>query len=274
MTLRVEPDRIVADLRTDSIFWIEEVAGLHPMPAQDWPDETRAKVESYVNAHFRLSASGTALNGRLTRARYRQMPWQVNEEGEFLLRMEYPAAPSGTPLTGTANFFEEYRREMAAEYRGRAIPYTSDYRTVVDVPGRRRLSFILTADAPSFTASTDEARRTPFAMALESLRRGAEAALGTAAGFPTVLAIALCLGTRPPGRGASGLLLAAAAGGFAAGGLLPAPAWLVWAATLGATVAAWMGRLAPAAGAAAAACLGLAWCAAARPALPHAALAL
>ncbi|MBI2386524.1 MAG: hypothetical protein HYV14_10980 [Elusimicrobia bacterium] len=274
MTILVEPDRTIADLRSDSIFWIEEVAGLHPMPAENWPEETRAKVESYVNAHFRLSAGKNILNGKLVRARYRQLPWEVNEEGVFFLRLEYPAVPAETALTGSAAFYEEYRSEMAAEYRGRTLPYTSDYRTFVDIPGRRRLSFTLTADAPAFTAAAVEARRTPFAMTLESLRRGAETTLGTASGFPTVLAIALCLGARPPGRRALGLLLGAVSCGFAAGGLLPAPAWLAWAGTLGATLAAGLGRLAPAASAAAAGCLGLAWCAAARPALPHAPLAL
>lgn len=272
-TLRVEPGRVVADLRADSVFWIEEVTGLHPMPPKDWPAETVAKVEAYAKEHFRLDSDGKPLEGKLVEARYRQLPWEVNEEGTFFLRLVYPAA-EGSAITGTARFYEEYRKEIAAELGGRPVPTPEGYRTLLDIPGRRRLSFILTADAPSFTASTDEARRTPFAMALESLRRGAEAALGTASGFPAVLAIALCLGARPPGRGASGLLLASALGGFAAGGLLPAPAWLVWAGTLGATVAAGLGRLAPAAGAAAAACLGLAWCAAARPLLPHSALAL
>ena len=271
-TLRVEPGRVVADLRADSIFWIEEVTGLHPMPARDWPAETVAKAEAYANGHFRLAVDGKPLEGKLVEARYRQLPWEVNEEGTFFLRLVYPAA-DGSAITGTARFYEEYRKEIAAELGGRPVPSPEGYRTIVDIPGRRRLSFVLTDGAPSFTASAAEARRTTFAMALESLRRGAGAAFGTAAGFPTVLAIALCLGARAPGRGALGLLLASAAGGFAAGGLLSAPAWLVWAGTLGAAVAAGLPRLAPAAGAAAAACLGLAWCAAARPALPNAALA-
>jgi hypothetical protein len=274
VTLLVEPDRVVADLRADSIFWIEDVAGLHPMPAQDWPAETRRRVESYVNAHFRLAAGEAALNGRLARARYRQLPWEVNEEGVFFLRMEYPPVPAGAALTGTASFYEEYRRDMAAERGGGPVPYAADYRTVVDIPGRRRLSFDLKTDAPSFTVSAGEAARTPLAMTLESLRRGAETALGTASGFPALLALALCLGARPPGRASLALLLASGLCGFAAGGFLPAPSWLIWAATLAATAAAGLGRFAPAAGAAAAAGLGFAWCEATRPLLPHSALAL
>jgi len=270
-TVRVETDRVVVDLRADSIVWIEEVAGLHPMPPRDWPAETFAKVESYANSHFRLAANGTALPGRLVEARYRQFPWEVNEEGTFFLRLVYPAAAAGAALTGTARFYEEYRRELESELKVRPIPFADGYRTFVEIPGRRRLGFTLTANAPSFTASVDEARRTPWAMALEALSRGAESALGTAAGFPAVLAIVLCLGAGKPSRAAAALLLASAGFGFAAAGRLDAPAWLVWAATVGAALAAGGGRLALPAAAAAAFALGAAWCRAAAPLLPHAA---
>ena len=168
-TLRVEPDRVTADLRADSIFWIEEVAGLHPMPPRDWPAETLAKVEVYANAHFRLSVDGKALPGRLAEARYRQLPWEVNEEGTFFLRLEYPAA-SGSSITGTARFYEEYRKAAQNELGGRPAPFPEGYRTFVDIPGRRRLAFTLTSDAPSFTASIDEARRSGPACRFKSPR--------------------------------------------------------------------------------------------------------
>lgn len=190
------------------------------------------------------------------------------------MRMVYPMAPSGVALTGTAKFYEEYRLEMAAEYRDRKIPYANDYRTLVDIPGRRRLAFTLTSEAPSFTVSINEARRTPFAMALESLLRGAQAALGAASGFPALLAIALCLGAKPQGRAAVAALLASAACGFVAGRLLNTPAWLIWAATLGGALVAGRRRLAFPMAASAAGCLGLAWSGAAGPLLPHSALAV
>ncbi|MCR4296714.1 MAG: hypothetical protein NUW21_14370, partial [Elusimicrobia bacterium] len=273
-TIRVEPDRVIAELRTDSIFWIEQVAGLHPMPAQNWPDETRSRIESYVNSHFRLSADGNALSGRLARGRYRQLPWETNEEGVFFLRMEYPGLPAGASLTGTASFFEEYRREMDAEYRGRTMPSANDYRTIVDIPGGRPAAFTLTADAPSFSVSADEARRAPFAMSLESLRLGAEAALGMASGFPAVLAIALCLGASTPGRTALAVLLASASCGFVAGEFLDAPSWLIWSATLGAALAAGRGKPSAFMGAAAVAAAALAWRSAAAPLRPHVPLAV
>src|SRR5947209_1933341 len=68
VTLRVEPDRVAADIRSDSIYWIEEVTGLHPMPASDWPDEALAATERYVNEHLRLSSGGKRLTGRLVAA--------------------------------------------------------------------------------------------------------------------------------------------------------------------------------------------------------------
>ena len=274
-TLRVEPDRIVADLRADSIFWIEEVTGLHPMPASGWPPDAFAKVEAYANSHFRLTAGGRPVEGRLVDARYRQLPWEVNEEGTFFLRLVYDAAPaSGDPVSVTARFYEEYKEEIKHELGDRPDPFLEGYRTIAVVPGRRRMTFTLTPDAPSFTVSAGEARRTALAMALESSRRGLESALGAASGFPALLAVALCLGGGAPSRALAAALLAAAAGGFAAGGLLEAPPWLIWAACLGATAAAGGGRLRGAAAAAAAACIGLAWCTAARPMLPHALLAL
>lgn len=272
-TLRVEPDRIVADLRADSIVWIEEVTGLHPMPARDWPAETLAKVEAYVNSHFRLTADGKPLEGRLVEARYRQLPWEVTEEGVFFLRLVYPAAPNGASLSATARFYAEYRQELESELGGRPLPFKEGYRTFVDIPGRRRLAFTLTHEAPSFTASIDEARRSALAMALESLLRGAQAAVGMASGFPALLAIALCLGAKPQGMTAIALLLTSAATGFGLGWFLNAPAWLIWAATLLASLSVSRrygpGFMSHATGAA----LGLAWAGAAIPQLPHLALA-
>lgn len=271
-TLRVEPDRIVADLRADSIFWIEEVTGLHPMPARDWPAEALAKTEAYANAHFRLASDGRPLQGRLVEARYRQFPWEVNEEGVFFLRLVYPPA-GGTSLSGAANFYEGYRREIESDAPEGPPPAAESYRTLLDIPGRRRATFTLTHEAPSFSVSTADARRSPLAMALESLRGGAETALGMASGFPALLAIALCLGASPPGRAALAALLASALCGFAAGGFLGAPSWLVWSATLGAALAAGRGKAAPFLGAAAMAATALAWRSAAAPLLPHSPLA-
>lgn len=270
-TVRVEPDRVVVDLRSDSIIWIEEVAGLHPMPPRDWPPETLAKVEAYVNAHFRLASNGTALPGRLVEARYRQFPWEVNEEGTFFLRLVYPPATEEKALSGSARFFEEYRKEVEAEFPGPRLPFADGYRTFVDIPGRRRMSFTLTADAPSFAASVGEARRTRWAMAWESVKGGMEAAAGTAAGFPALLAIALCLGEGRSRRERAAILLVCAAAGFVSGRSWSAP-WLPWAGTLGASLAAGR-RLAFPAGALAAGFLGIAWSAAAKPLLPHLTLA-
>jgi hypothetical protein len=273
-TLRVEPDRIVADLRADSIIWIAEVTDQNPMPARDWPAATLAKVEAYTNAHFRLSVDGKPVEGKLVSARYRQFPWEVNEEGVFFLRLVYPAAPAASAsVSGSARFYEEYRKELESESGGGPIPFKEGYRTFMDIPGRRRLAFTLTPEAPSFTASTEEARRTWFAMALEGFQRGAQAALGSAAGFPALLAIALCLGPKPPSRTTIALLLASASGGFAIGRWLGAPAWLIWAAALAGSLAMNRGKassfLSPMVGA----CLGLAWSGAAIPLLPHHALA-
>ncbi len=273
-TLRVEPDQIVADLRADSIIWIEDVTGLHPMPPRNWPAQTRAKVETYVNEHFVLTAGGKPLQGRLVEGRYRQFPWEVNEEGVFFLRMAYPPPPEGAMLGGSARFYEEYRTELQGELGANPLPFKDGYRTVVEIPGRRAATFTLTIDSPSFTAPAADSRRGALAMAFESLLRGAEQALGAAAGFPILIAIAFCLGAEAPRRAMVGLLLAAAAAGFVCGRFFAGPPWLIWAATLGASLA--IGRRpfeAPLA-AVAAAGLGAMWAGEARPLMPHSALAL
>lgn len=271
-TVRVEPDRVVAELRADSIFWIEEVAGLHPMPPRDWPAETLAKVAAYANSHFRLTSGGKALSGRLVDARYRQLPWEVNEEGTFFLRLEYPAAAPGAELAGSANFYEEYRKEVEEELKLKPVPFADGYRTILDIPGRRRMSFTLTPDAPSFAASHDEARRTPFSMALESFSAGAGAAFGTAAGFPLILALVLCLMTERPDRAGVAGIAAASAAGFFAAAHHPIPG-ASWAATIVAALAAGRGSWSYLASFPAAAGLAFAWGSAALPALPHSALA-
>src|SRR5471032_1059836 len=76
IALRVEPDRIAADIDSDSIFWIEEVSS--SVPPHDWPADALAKAEAYVNAHLRLKADGRPLAGRLIAASYVQRPWEVN----------------------------------------------------------------------------------------------------------------------------------------------------------------------------------------------------
>jgi len=272
-TLRVEPDRIVADFRVDSIIWIEEVTGLNPMPARDWPAEVLSKVEAYTNAHFLLSANGSPLQGKLVEARYRQFPWEVNEEGTFFLRLVYAPAPEGSTLAARARFYEEYKKELEGELEGRPLPFKDSYRTLVTIPGRRHASFTLTPEAPSFTLSSDDARRSSFAMAFESLQRGAEAALGTASGFPALLAIALCLGALPPSPTTAAILLASTMLGFVGARLFNAPPWLIWAGTLGASLSVGRRRLALAASVAAAYGLGLSWAGAAGSLLPHSKLA-
>ncbi|MEQ1920179.1 MAG: hypothetical protein ABL955_13375 [Elusimicrobiota bacterium] len=248
-TVRVEPDRIVADVRADSIIWIEEVTGLKPMPAQNWPAEVLSKVEAYVNTHFLIAADGRPLAGKLAEARYRQFPWEVNEQGTFFLRMVYPPAPAGSTLTCAAQFYSEYRKEVQAEFAGRPLPDADEYRTLVSIPGRKKIEIILRTDSAPFNFTSDDARRSSFAMALESFRRGAEAAFGTA------------------------ILLASAMLGFVGARLFNAPPWMIWAGTLGASLSAGRRRLALAASVAAAYGLGLTWAGVAGSTLPHSRLA-
>ena len=108
--LRVEPDRVVADVDSDSIYWIEEVIGLSPMPPRNWPADARAKAEKYALEHLRLAADGKPLTGRLVEGSYVQRPWEVNEQGRIRLRLVFPPVAEAATLNGAMDFFEDYRQ--------------------------------------------------------------------------------------------------------------------------------------------------------------------
>ena len=270
VVLRVEPDRVAADLDGDSIYWIEEVVGLHPMPPRDWPADALAKAQAYVNEHLRLAADGRRLEGRLIDASYTQRPWEVNEEGRVHLRLAYPPVADGQTLSGEADFFEDYRRERLDG----KLPFTADmdFRTSLSVPGRVPKSFELKPGAAAFSVPVSEARRGAAARLLESAAAGLLEALNSARGWAALAAVALSLAPGFPSRRRAAALLGAA---VAAAALTPvaAPAWLEWAAGAAGALAAgrWLGaRSAPWLEAGALAALARAWSVQALAHLPRA----
>ncbi|UPT74759.1 MAG: hypothetical protein M0D55_03285 [Elusimicrobiota bacterium] len=268
--LRVEPGRAVLDLRVDSIYFIEEVVGLHPMPPRDWPADALAKVEAYVGSHLSLEAGGRVLPGRLAAARYRQLPWEVTEEGTFFLRLEYPLpSEAAGDFVLTSRLYDEYRKEMAQEYP-QGSPFKADYRLLLDVPGRVRSRLELLPGVPARLGLAD-VRRRPAAMAAEAFGLGAGAAFGVAAAFPALIGLGVWLAAGAgSGRRAHVLLAVAAVAGAWAAAARGAPGWAAWASLLAAALAArFAGHPAgTASAAAAAAALGAIWGADVRPVLP------
>ncbi|MBI3288055.1 MAG: hypothetical protein HYZ74_00890 [Elusimicrobia bacterium] len=241
---RVEPGRMVVDLTADSIYWIEEILLVNPPPPRDWDADLSARAQAYVNAHLRLTTRGNPLPGRLVFARWVQRLGQAHEQGSVRLRLVYPPPQADADLSGRADFYEEYRRDQMQE-NGGALPerLAGRFLTRVEIPGRARRTFELTPGAESFSLPAAEALRTPGAMRLESLRRGAAAAAGAVSAWPVLFALALCLaGAAPAPRRALAWALAAAAGAALP---LPAPAWLPWAAgaTAAAAAGSWLGSL-------------------------------
>jgi len=268
--LRVEPDRVVADLRTDSVFWLEEVTGVNPLPSTGWPEQALNATEAYVNAHFRLTVDGARVPGKLVDARYRQLPTQVHEQGLFILRLTYPPVPDGASLSLQADFFEEFRREELEEFGGRLPPqHVGKFITRASIPGRKRLSAVLSSQAAPLAFTAADARRTALGRALESAGAGALSLAGSAAAWPALIALALCLGPAAPGRGRPAAWAASLLAGWCAP--LPAPVWLPWAAGLaaGAAVAPRSNAARAAASAAALAALARVWAVDARPWLPR-----
>jgi len=270
VVLRVEPDRLAADIDSDSIYWIEEVLDLHPMLPSDWPASTRAKAEAYANEHLRLSAGGRRLTGRLTAASYTQRPWEVYEQGRVRLRLEYPPVADGETLSGEADFFEEYRQERLQGHAP-VLPI-QDFRTIVTVPGRTTSRFELKPGAISFSVPVAAARAGAASFLLQSLKTGAAMVATAAAGWTALAALALSLAPGAPSRRRVLAILAASFIGAAAAG---APlAWLPWlAGVLAAAAAARWFAEAPglALEAAAAALVARHWQSAALPWLPGAA---
>jgi hypothetical protein len=264
--LRVEPDRIAVDLDADSVYWIEEVVGLHPMPPKNWPADALAKAEAYANEHLRLNADGRRLTGKLISAEYIQRPWEVNEQGRMRLRLAYPPVDGAATLSGEADFYEDYRQERL-EGKEPMLP-TMDFRTLLSVPRR----FELKPGAISFSFSAAEARRNAFARFLDSARAGAIAAVNGIAGWPALAALALSLAPGAPTRRRAALATGALLGG-AALARAAAPERLEWAAGLAASLSAgrWLGAASvPWLEAAALAALGAAWSAEAFVRLPRA----
>jgi hypothetical protein len=192
--LRVEPDRVVADIASDSIYWIEEVVGHEHMSPRGWPAKDKEKVERYVNEHLRLKADDRPLSGRLVWAVYVQQPWQVNEQGLFRLRLVYPSVTDSACLSGEADFFDEYRRERI-EAKEPILPFM-DFRVFLEVLGRMTKRFELKPGSQSFQVSIAEARRTGAARFFESLKRGASTVFELMEGWPALAALAFSMGPR------------------------------------------------------------------------------
>lgn len=267
--VRAEPDRTVVDIDADSIYWIEEVLEEHPLAPDGWSASIRAKAEAYANAHLRLSVDGRPLSGRLLDASYRQALGQVNEQGRVRLRLAYPALSGGAALTGTADFYEEYRQEQIRTQQ----PFLPNqiFETDLAVSGRRPRAFVLVPGADSFKLPIQDALLSRFERARQSLLAGAAQVVESWAAWPALLALALSLGPRPPARARAAALLATAA--VAAAAPLPTTERAFCAAGVVSALAAgrWFGAaVAPWLEAAAAATLSRAWLTAALPELPRA----
>ena len=268
--LRVEPDRVVADVDSDSIYWIEEVAGLHPMPPKNWPADALASVEKYADEHLRLTADGRPLAGTLVFAEYVQRPWQVNEQGRFHLRLAYPSVAGAATLGGEADFFEDYRRERL-DGKDPILP-SQDFRTLLTVAGHR---FELKPYAVSFSVSAMEARSGAFRRFTNCIVAGALTALMMTAGWPALAALCLSLAPGVPSPRRTAALFVALLVGAASWPGTPSAwlSWAPWAAGVLAALAAgrWLGAAAsPPLEAAAMATLGRAWMVAALPGLSRA----
>jgi hypothetical protein len=240
VTIKVEPDRVAVDIESDSIYWIEEVVGLHPMPPRNWPADARAKTEKYVNEHLRLKADEATLKGTLVDAEYVQRPWEVYEQGKFRLRVSFPPVGKARELSGSAEFFEEYRQERLLNKEPMLSNQT--FLTHVSIPGDSPRHFELRQGSNSFSLPVAAVRRTTGQRIWESLLVGMKTALGTAEGWPALAALALSFG---PGSISKRKLVVACAtllvgAALARGAVPPRLEWL--AGILGAIAAGrWLG---------------------------------
>lgn len=266
VVLRAEPGRLIADVTSSSIYWIEEVVRVHPMPPRDWPPEAAAKAEAYVNEHLRLKVDGAPLKGRLIDGRFAQLPWEVHEQGVFRLRLAYDGFGADGALNGEADFFSDYIEELKTEDPGLYAEKKSLVKTNLVISGRENLQFVLTPDSPSFSVPVSSVRRGKMSRALESVKLGFLSAFTTSSAWPALAALILALGAISPNvknvAPVAVILLASA---------LPAPAWLPWASGIVAAVSAgsWAGPISPVLNAVASAGLGAVWLNAARPLLPR-----
>ncbi len=264
VTVRVEPDRVVADIRSDSIYWIEEVVGNESLSPAGWKSEELARAEKYTNEHLRLAADGRPLAGKLVWAEYVQRPWQVNEQGEVRLRMAYSSAWDASVLSGAADFFEDYRRERL-EAKEPILPIM-DFRTRLKIAGSSSAPFELKPGDFDFKVPVAQARSGPIRRFIESAAMGARRVLFFMEGWAALAGLALSLSARS--TPAFIALLAGLAWPAAA------PAIPAWTAGVAATLSAgrWTGEgTSPWLEAGALALLGAAWAGDANFWLPRAA---
>ena len=234
--VKVEPDRIVADIEADSIYWIEEILSTNHLPPRNWPEPALRKAEDYLNSHLRLAVDHRPLPGRLQSADYIQRPWQVYEQGRVRFRMAYPPA-EGMTLGGESDFYSEYRRELIEEH----VPLNPSqvFSVHLRVSGRTSRSFDLNANSPSFQMPVSESTRSSLQMAFESIRVGLATVFGTIEGWPMLMALALSLS---PGRPSRRRLISAVAGGIFGAMIAPMSGALPWSWIFGGLAALAAGR--------------------------------
>jgi hypothetical protein len=141
-----------------------------------------------------------------------------------------------------------------------------DFRTFLDIPGRKASRLELKSGSTSFQVPIADARRTMIERSFESLRTGAGAVFSLMEGWAALAALALSLGPR-----SSPAFIALLAGLAWPASSAGAAAWLA-GALAGAAAGRWTGEAsAPWLEAAALAALGASWAGAALPWLPAAA---
>ncbi len=105
--LRFEPTEITAFIKSNSIYWADELLGSTVPLASRWPEDVKLRAEKFINSYMQLWADGQPLHGQIKNARLAEEPFRPDESNVFF-EMNYPMSQGAATLTGKFEFFKDY----------------------------------------------------------------------------------------------------------------------------------------------------------------------
>lgn len=155
LELRIEPNFILGTIKSNSIYWSEElIASTVPLASQ-WTQQALHSAEIVVNSFLTINIDGQQVPGQLVRAQLIEEPLRPAES--FLqMIFKYPRLVGAQTLTGKSQFFKKYwASESGSHGQGKLteLPNEPDkeFSTIVTLAGHKRFLQVVPIEKPDFT---------------------------------------------------------------------------------------------------------------------------
>jgi len=156
LKLKIEPGEIYATLKTNSIYWTEELLKGAGNLGAHWPEKASAKAEELINSYLQIFSEGVPIKGSLLNSRLIEEPFHPDDT-YILFRVTYKL-PSGTKnISGGAEFFKEYWQEERAAHGQRVNLGTLKgepeklFVTNISIAGHKDFKLSVPIDNPNFS---------------------------------------------------------------------------------------------------------------------------